>query len=399
MSNNTALIRVFERIHPNITIQPEPIATSDYTTKLSLEATAGTSPDLLWMSNVFVPLFARQHLVLDLQPLLTADRTDGVQDIYPAILNGGRARDESGLYMFPREASAVVLFYNKTMFRAAAIPYPTEDWTYADFLSAARKLTKIGAGGKPVQWGLDLSDYYWWEIVVPWMVGFGGGTITPDGKRATFSAPGSIKGIQALADLFLKDKVVAPPAPSLGGTPLDPFVLGKAAMFPMVRDFVPGFRQVIGKRFDWDAQMMPSFPSGRRVVGMGAAGYAVSATTRHRDAAWTFIKFVASPTGQRLFARTYASVPARMSLANDPSWRKLPGPPFDDNAFVNSLRYGILPPAFSAQASLACGTFSTGEVGTQIATTLSKIVRGMIPVAPALKALDEQINQCIDQNQ
>ena len=64
---------------------------------------------------------------------------------------------------------------------------------------------------------------------------------------------------------------------------------------------------------------------------MGTQGFAVSSGSRHKMAAWDFVKYMASKPGQETFAKTYASVPIRKSLANDPVWRNLPGPPYNND--------------------------------------------------------------------
>ena len=48
-----------------------------------------------------------------------------------------------------------------------------------------------------------------------------------------------------------------------------------------------------------------------------------------------------------------------------------------------------------AQISISCGTVYNGQISTTINNALDKIVRGLAPVAPTLKTLDQQINSCI----
>jgi len=388
--NNTALINAFKKIHPEITIKPEPVAGA-YDQKLLVEASAGTLPDVVWTADAFTIPFARKHVVLNMQPLVDADPSINIKDIYKVFLDLGRVPGDSGLYMMPRDTSVVTLYYNRTLFRAAHIPYPTATWTYAQFVDAAHRLTKTDAQGRTTQWGLELP-YNWWAFYVPWIEGFGGRAISADGKHATFSDPNSIKGVQAIADLYLKDKVVVPPTVNLGG---DAFTLGRAAMYTHVRPLVPAFRAG-NKNLDFDAQLMPIFPSGKRIVGMGTSGYAVSADSTHQKEAFEFVKFIVSPQGQRIFASTYASVPIRASLAEDPSWRKLPGPPYNNDAFVQGVKYGITPPNFTVDVSVGCGTVYSGQTSTEIGAALDKIVRGAGSVAATLKTLDGQINSCSD---
>jgi len=383
------LVATFEKAHPDITISIQPVA-GDYVQKEFIKAAAGTLGDLMYTADVFTIPFGFHHVIANMQPYINADPSFNVDDIYPVMLNLGRypGDAEHGLYMIPQESDAQTLFYNKALFKAAGVPFPTANWTYAQFLADAQKLTKHDASGKTVQWGVSLSDTFWAHYV-PFMVAAGGGPITADGRHSNFSAPGSIAGIQTMADLYVKYKVAVPPLVSYD------FTSGKVAMAFGQRPNVPLYRQAISGKFDWDVTAMPSYPSGKRVTSMGTQGFAFSANSPHKKEAFQFIAFLASPAGQRVFASTYASVPIRKSLADDASWRKLPGPPYNNDAFVSAIVTGITPPVYPVDISVNCGTVYTGQIGTAETTAMDKIVRGA-PVAPTLTALDQQINSCIN---
>ncbi len=75
----------------------------------------------------------------------------------------GNQRQQLG---FPFASGAELLYYNKTMFDAAGLDYPTPEWTFQDVLDAAAKLTTDTNGdGQPDQWGyfpnyLNEETYY-----------------------------------------------------------------------------------------------------------------------------------------------------------------------------------------------------------------------------------------------
>ena len=173
-----------------------------YTQKLVIQAAAGTLPDIILTSDGQNLPFAHFGIALNMQPYVDKDPSYNISDIYPNFLNLGRVPGNPGLYMIPFSADAVVTFYNKDMFKAAGVPFPQANWTYAQFLAAAQKLTKTDTSGKATQWGLDLAC--WWAA---------GGRSLDEGLRrfaperrtgtqTTFSSPGSIAGWQAMQDLF-----------------------------------------------------------------------------------------------------------------------------------------------------------------------------------------------------
>lgn len=381
------IIKAYTKLHPGVHIQLETVDSTTYPQKLFIQASAGTLPDIILTADAFNIPFAAHHIALNMQPYVNRDPSFNVNDIYQNFLDLGRLKGQSGLYMMPVSADAVVTFYNKNMFKAAGVPYPQANWTYAQFLSAAQKLTKTNASGKVVQWGMEFP--YWWATLVPWLEGFGGSLLTPDGKHLDLSSPGSIAGFQAIQDLYTKYKVAVPLTVQLPG---DAFVLGKAAMTFTVHAAVPGEVAGIGKRFAWDVQQMPSFPNGRHVDGMGAAGFAVSTNSLHSAAAWSVVEFIGSVAGQKVLEATGANVPIRKSLFNDKIWRSLP---LNNTAFVKAIQYGITPPELPTNEALNCGTVYAGMMNTALQNAFDEIARGA-PVASTVSTVDQQINGCID---
>ena len=66
-------------------------------------------------------------------------------------------------YALPSSFSTVVLFYNRDLFDAAGVEYPSADWTWADEQAAAEQLTDAGAG----VWGdhQPVSFYEFYKVL------------------------------------------------------------------------------------------------------------------------------------------------------------------------------------------------------------------------------------------
>ncbi len=67
---------------------------------------------------------------------------------FAAVIEGGKF--DGAYYGLPYRTSSSIMYYNKTMFDAAGVPYPQEGWTYDDMLEIAKKLT---IPGEPVRCG------------------------------------------------------------------------------------------------------------------------------------------------------------------------------------------------------------------------------------------------------
>ncbi len=160
-------------------------------------------------------------------------------------------------------------------------------------------------------------------------------------------------------------------------------------MIANIRNTTVGIRKA-SVSFDWDVELRPAFPK-KRVTGMGTAGVSVTTQTKYPDQAWQLAKYTISPPAQKIYASSYAAVPVLQSMRNDPSWRNLPPPPANGDAFVKAADYGTLPPDFP----LACGTVYVGDVMTTMNDALTAIVTGKAAAASALRDAAAKINNCL----
>lgn len=389
--NNTikAIVQAFLQANPDIKVSIEPI-TGDFATKIYAMAAANTLPDVTRTADVYTQPFASKKVLLNMQPLADRDKAFNINDIYPAMLNLGRTSVvPGGLFMIPRALDILVLFYNKTLFSNAGVPFPTATWTISDLVNAATKLSQPGTDPASAKYGINLN-WTWWAEYVPWMRGYGGDIVSSDGKSFTGDQGGAVDGIQAMADLIVKQRVAPPTTMKFAK---DPFTTGQVAMVHSIRDSVPTYRTAIAGHFEWDVQLWPRFPQ-KHVTGMGTQGFAVTSGTKHTDQAWALTSFVVSPAGQRVLASDYSTVPVRISLANDPSWRKLPPPPASDDVFTQSASIGTLPPVFP----LNCGSVYTGQLNQIMSKALHQALTGATTAKTALQAAAQQINGCLAQN-
>jgi len=212
------------------------------------------------------------------------------------------------------------LAYNKDMFDAAGVAYPTDEWTWDDMLAAAQKLT-LDANGKNaedpdfdpdaiVQWGI----YNWWwnSDFDLYLWTFGGDWMNEDATQCTLDSPQAIEAITFYGDLTQKHHV-APYLRELAPAHGHPaFMENKVAMAFID---IGNIGLVDESGVNWDMSVVPYKKDvGTRVAFMYGEGIAILKGAENKDAAWEFAKFMASEWDSELAKEGYGFPPLKPAM-------------------------------------------------------------------------------------
>jgi multiple sugar transport system substrate-binding protein len=363
----------FQAANPGIKVKVDVSDWDSYWNKLKTLYAAGTPPDVFAMDGPLYPDWAGRGVLLNLQPYV--DKSPGLLDgLYPNTLETYKRDD--GFYGLPRDLQPIVLFYNKDMFDAAKLPYPTDKWTMDDLRKVAKQLTKDTNGdGKLDQWGFatDLWDMelFWSEAI--W--GYGGEILSPARDKTLIADGKAHDAWKYIADMVLQDKSVPSPAISAEyGN--DPFGAGVAAMTTIGHWIVPTYAQA---KFKWDVAAMPAGPSGR-ATSVNSAGFVISKDTKNPDAAWEFVKFAVGPAGQQRLTELGFAVPILKSIAESPTFLKQSGASINQQVFLDALGYARAKPSFKGYDEWAA---AVGD--------------NLVPVWNGEKPLDEALDEIVPQ--
>ncbi|MEM7028214.1 MAG: extracellular solute-binding protein [Chloroflexota bacterium] len=196
-------------------------------TELRALNTAGDMPDVFWMSSGFVDEFAADGLLLNMQPLV--DENINPDDYFAAAFAAGRSPNkvDSDMYAFPLRFVETILYYNIDAFDAAGVDYPTADWTWDDFLTAAQALTFDENGdGLMDQYGYYFFGRY--AHIESWVYQNGGRFLNED--RTAFEPDANALEALMFLDSLIDDHGVAPQPAEMDGID-NPFGAGIAAMW------------------------------------------------------------------------------------------------------------------------------------------------------------------------
>ncbi len=355
-----------------VQLQYDPAPAQGYFDKLAAEYSAGTAPDIAWVSGANTADFASKGVVFDLKPLADADSSFKRDDYYDAPM---KELEQGGkLWGLPRDISTLVMYYNKDLFREKGLDDPADlaakgQWNWDTFRKAAIALTDPSR----MQYGFSMGN--WWGVW-GWFVLSGGGSLfNADRTFCNLTDPGSIKGLQFMADLFLKNKVAPPPSVE-GGVGEADFHAGNVAMFPNGRSMTSAMRQ---DKFDWGVVEMPEGPGGKK-TWLFWGPYLISAKTQHPQEAWTVLKELTSPEVQARIAALGASIPSNKNKAAVDAFLNS-RPPADNTPFITGVDY--------ANTEMALFTANFGDVNSTYQTAIDTIFAGRsTPEQAASQACD-----------
>jgi len=357
------VIDKFMAANPDIIVQAESVP-ENYEQKLFTAAAAGNAPDVfLWWNypqlmtgKIIIPLDKYVGTLID-QSLY-----------YPQIFESSKVNGV--LYSVPNAPTTRAMFYNKDLFDAAGVAYPTNDWTWDDFVSIAQKLTDPSK----TQYGFvtESKNSY---TVQQFVWTNGGDFVSQDGKTVSgyMNSPATAEAVQWYADLALKYKISPTPSSSstMGG-PTEMFKTGKVAMIESGLWQLNEFKKI----FNVGTCVTPT-KNGKRVGVMHSSGLCVYAGTKNVEQAVRFAAEFGGKPGQTEFARLgyglaeMPSIAQELGTATDPYTK----------AFYDMIPYCTVKPCF----------FRTSDwslIDEKLASAIDIVQSGQ---ATAQKALDDAV--------
>jgi multiple sugar transport system substrate-binding protein len=288
---------------------------------------------VLMDTNLFAAL-AGSDLFRDLGPSLEGDRPLEGEDLHPSALEA--LRWQGRLYGLPAEIDPWVTFYNRELFDAAGVPYPSGDWNWDDFLERARALKDSPAVRFPFgSWGAEMTPFVYQN----------GGQLAEDPtapEELTLDDPSTVEAIRWYLNLALAEGIMPTPADLAdytvrrgrrqtilsAGSEVEraalqaqadleqAIVAGQVAMW--MGPF-SGRGGRAGGRWGYQWGVAP-LPAGRRPATVaGLQGYYITAHSEHYAEALHWVDFLTRQLP------IYRGMPVRRSVAASDAFRSSPG--------------------------------------------------------------------------
>ncbi|MBG0771379.1 MAG: sugar ABC transporter substrate-binding protein, partial [Anaerolineaceae bacterium] len=330
-----AAIASYEAENPDILVQLEAVADRDYDARLTTMFSVDAAPDVIQLADESIPEFVAEGDLVALDSYFPSDFDTSVY--LPNLLEPGQVDGDQ--YLLPKSYSTLAIYYNKTLFDEAGVPYPEDGWTWDDLLDVALDLTQdLDGDNAPDIWGIQLPAT-WTTGFEYWVAAAGGQLVSDNGKEFVgyMDSEEVITAVTFYADLYNKYRVSPPPADleaDYGGN--TEFVDGDAAMLIFDRSIEPEL--LANRNLDLGVVGLPQGEARANILFW--EGYGVASTSEHPRTAANFLTFYTGAAGNEVWVGaalpTVQTVAESSGLTTDPI----------ESVWINELNY-VVPRAYT----------------------------------------------------
>lgn len=388
------IVKAFTDKNPNVKVNATAVTdpNANFYPKLQTAVAGGTPPNVASFQGWEWQVYADKNLLAAVDDYVTRDKfTEQYSAQYPTVEVSTKRKGKT--YLIPMTLAAMVMFYSKKVFDAAGIKYPTDDWTFDQFLDISKKLTNTAGADK--KFGYQTNGNWFRDIA--WIMGTGKREFDNivDPKKSMFNQPEIVKMIQTVAyDAIHSLKVSPTAADSQGGA--NTINTGNCALkyegpwfFPQLNS--PQLREQ-KKEVPFDVVMMPKAADDKRTHRGWAEGIALMKTDKN-DAAWTFASFAAGEEGDKIYSETTGRIPNTPKLLESfwiPSVAKERYGVENGKAFVEALK--------RSQVDVVGGV-PRSKMWAEVVkpTAWDPIVAGSKKADEVLPEVDKKLNAMLDE--
>lgn len=365
----------YEEKNPGVDIQIEETTFKDHFQKLETQAQGDVMPDLFTMNGPNFMKFVTNGVLkplddhIDKMKINKDDYPQGLVDLYSY---------EGKLYGIPKDWDLTGLFYNKELFDKAGVDYPTPDWTWDDFASAAEKLTDKEAG----IWGTSFKPTCQ-EGIYDTIPQSGGFIINEDKTKSGYDTEEAASGVERWIELGKKG--YSPDLQTLTDTQdKDLFKAGKIAMIYAGSWRVPEFFGDENITDKVDVEVMPLIKE--RAATIHGLSYCLAKGSKNKDQAIDFLAYLGSKEANEIWAEKATVIPANNNVLE--TWEKS-YPDKNLKAFTQMVEYSVPYPVSS-------NTPVWNELESNAINEMYSYER---PVREVLKDLADKMNEALAKEQ
>lgn len=313
-----AVLKGFKIRYPKINVNVSILG--DYETNYGNNISTGNVTDVFMVPDGAFTAWAGFNKMVNLTPYVSSSSLIDESSIYGSVMNRykydskNRQGGTGSQLCLPKDVGPTVMYYNKDILDSMNVEYPSSDriMTIEEAVNFWKSLIKKDKNG-------NITRYPTAGIGPEGLVWSAGGDFLNEKRNAFPSDPNSLKalkrGYQFLQDAYCKDSIMPPANWTLGSSSDALFSMQKVATCIGGRYLVTSFNNL---DFKWGVTYIPSFDVvPNKNSYSGSVGYAISTNSKHQQASWKLIEYIASREGQEILSATGFQIPVYLDVAKD----------------------------------------------------------------------------------
>jgi multiple sugar transport system substrate-binding protein len=319
----------FQQKNPDVKVKVEQVGWDDYWNNLNASFVAGNAPDVFTDHLGKFGEFVKNHQIEPLDDLVKRDHVD-TNAYFPGLADLWVGPD-SARYGLPKDWDTVGVFYNKKMAADAGVAdqdLATMTWNPNDGGTLGKILAKLSVdknGKHGDQPGFDPKNVKTYglgydgkgaasgsgQVQWSWLAasnGFGFTDKNPWGTKYHYSDPSFVQTMTWFQNMIKKGYIAPLSVASGGVSDNDQFGAGSYATVPegdWMISSMTGYKGI-----QTGIAPLPTGPSGKRASMFNGLADSIWSGSQHKEAAWKWVKFLASADCQNIVGNHGVVFPA-----------------------------------------------------------------------------------------
>lgn len=298
-AEDAALQAQLEKFTAETGIEVEFVPSTDHVVTMQTAFASGDYPEVFYVDSSKLPDWAEAGV------MATGDDTiEDQEGFYPSLLDVFTY--DGSLYCPPKDFSTMALQYNKDLFDAAGVEYPTADWTWDDLKAAATALSNADSGVIGLVLPPELPRW------LPFLYQAGGSIFDEDGNFV-FDSEATREALEFYLS-FAEDGSGGTPSAVDAGWGGEAFGTGRAAM-AMEGNWVIQFLLDNYPDLNWGIAELPAGAGGEATMAFTVC-YGVAADNDYPEESWALVNFLTGEEGSKAVGEaSFGPMPTRPSAA------------------------------------------------------------------------------------
>lgn len=378
-----AMIDEYMALNPNVTIELQTVPFSELYTRIVTARTAGTSPDIYHIYNLWLPEFTAGGMLSPVPEDIVADVAEGAAG---TSVVGVTVNEQ--IWGYPTEVNTYLLLYNKRLLEEAGYSEPPATWE--ELAEIAPAITKVDDTGAVSQVGFGVITGWDSGVVHPFMAllySNGGQYFNEDFTEVAFDSPEGLETLQLYQDLMDSDGMDI-------SIPYGDFANSSIGMVIMANWWRASL--MASENIDYETEIavapIPVGPSGEETATLAYNWlWSVDANSPQQEAAWAFVQWLNTPRAEGeptpmgdLLVNELGAIPSM--LADQEAYAEDLGDHFLA-PFVASTEYALQEPVIGGSQ----------EIKTMLQTEIESLWTGMTDPQSVLDYVVPEANAILEE--